>query len=235
VVHIGYDAGYYTGYLILVTAAAFITFSFPGFGAITVNFDNLKPGTLPPFWTATATRPLETPRWEVRRDATAPSRPNVFAQMSTLTNNTEFPLAVFDKVICRDGDLSVKFKIAPSTRRVKTAGIVWRYQDPRNYYLLDFSADEENIALFHVENGQLHPVPVLGGKPGNSGVSHDLRTGQWYVAKVIFRADHFRVLFGNRQLFDAVDDTLTAPGKTGLWTRGGTVASFDDFRIDKKG
>jgi hypothetical protein len=221
--------------LILVTAAALITFSLPGFGTSTINFDNLKPGPLPPFWTATATRPIETPRWEVRRDSTAPSRPNVFTHMSGTANNSEFPMAIFDKVICRDGDLSVKFKIAPGPRRVETAGIVWRYQDPQNYYLLHFSADEENIVLFHVENGQPHPVPVLGGKPGNPGVSHDLHAGQWYVAKVIFRGDHFRVLFGNRQLFEAVDNTLNAPGKTGLWTRGGTAASFDDFRIDKKG
>jgi hypothetical protein len=43
------------------------------------------------------------------------------------------------------------------------------------------------------------------------------------------------VLFDNRQLFDAVDASLSTPGKTGLWTRGGTEASFDDFRIDRKG
>jgi hypothetical protein len=218
--------------LILRTAAAFITFSF--FGS-TINFDNLKPGTLPPFWTAVATKSTDTPQWEVRRDSTAPSRPNVFAQIAGTGPNSEFGLSVFDKVICRDGDLSVKFKIADGTRRVKTAGIVWRYQDPRNYYLLDFSVDEKNMVLSRVENGQAHPITVRGGKPGGVGVPHDLRTGEWYVAKVIFRGNSIRVLFGNRQLFDAVDDSLAAPGKTGLWIRGGTEASFDDFRIDRKG
>lgn len=218
--------------MILRTAAAFIAFSF--FGA-TINFDNLKPGTFPPFWTEVATKPTDTPQWEVRRDVTAPSRPNVFAQVSGTGPNSDFGLAVFDKVICRDGDLSVKFKIAAGARRVKTAGIVWRYQDPRNYYLLDFSVDEKNMVLSRVENGQTHPIVVHGGKPGAVGVPHDLGTGQWYVAKVIFRGNSIRVLFGNRQLFDAVDDSLAAPGKTGLWIRGGTEASFDDFRIDRKG
>jgi hypothetical protein len=221
--------------LTLTTAAAFVTFSFFGLGGVTANFDNLKPSSFPPFWTATATRALEAPRWEIRLDSTAPSRPNVFALVSGVAGNSEFPLAVFDKVVCRDGELSVKFKIATSARRPRTAGIVWRYQDPLNYYLLHFSVDERNIALFRVENGQRHPVPVLGNKPGGVGISHDLRTGQWYVAKVVFRGNNFRVFFGNRELFDAVDDSLSAPGKTGLWTQGGTVASFDDFRIDKKG
>jgi hypothetical protein len=221
--------------LILRTAAAFIAFSLFGLVGATVNFDNLKPATFPPFWTATSTGPTQVSRWEIQRDSTAPSRPNVFAQVSGVASNSEFPLAVFDKIICRDGDLSVKFKIAAGARRVKTAGIVWRYQDPRNYYLLNFSVDERNIALFRVQNGQLRPIPVLHGRPGDTGVSHDLRTGQWYVAKVIFRGNSFHVLFGNRELFDAVDDSLPAAGKTGLWTRGGTVASFDDFRIDRKG
>jgi hypothetical protein len=225
----------YTGCLIPSTAAAFITFSIFGLGGETVNFDNQKPDTFPPFWTATATRPSEASRWEIKRDATAPSRPNVFVQASGVTADSEFPLAIFDKVICRDGDLSVKFEISASTRRIKTAGIVWRYQDPRNYYLLHFSVDAKNIVLFRVHEGQAHPIPITGGKPGSFGIPHELRTGQWYVAKVSFRGKRFRVLFGNRQLFEAEDDSLDAPGKTGLWTRGGTIASFDDFRIDKKG
>jgi hypothetical protein len=221
--------------LIFSPAAAFITFTLFGLGSVTVNFDNLNPGTFPPFWTPAETGPAQLSRWEVQRDSSAPSRPNVFTQETGVAANTEFPLAVFDKVVCRDGDLSVKFKIAANARRVKTAGIVWRYQDPRNYYLLNFSVDERNITLFRVLNGQLHPIPVLHGRPGDTGVSHDLRTGQWYVAKVIFRGNTFHVLFGNRQLFDALDDSLPTEGKTGLWTRGGTVASFDDFRIDRKG
>jgi hypothetical protein len=215
--------------------AALIGLSFFGLGGDNINFDNQKPGTPPAYWGTTATRPVEAPHWEIRLDSTAPSRPNVLAQVSAAASDSEFPLAVFDKVICRDGDLSVKFKIAAGARRIKTAGIVWRYQDPRNYYLLHFSVDEKNIALFRVENGQTHPIPVTGARPGTFGVSHDLKAGQWYVAKVIFRGSSIRVLFGNRQLFQATDDTLDVPGKTGVWTRGGTIASFDDFRIDRKG
>jgi hypothetical protein len=230
-----HNAGYYTGYLTLRTGAAFITFSLFGLVGVVVNFDNLKPTSFPPYWTAVTNRPQEPGRWEVLRDATAPSRPNVFAQVSGVNGNSTYAFAVFDKVICRDGDLGVKFRIASNARRVKTAGIVWRYQDPQNYYLLHFSVDEKNIALFRVENGQTHPIPVRGGKSGAFSVSHDLRAGQWYVVKVIFRGGSIRVLFGNRQLFDATDDSLISPGKTGLWTQGGTEASFDDFRVDRKG
>lgn len=201
-----------------------------------VNFDNLKPGSFPPYWTAADTEPGPSPAlWEIRRDSTAPTMSNVFEQLSTTGSNSVFSMATYNRVVCRDGDLSVKFKIAGGPRKVKAAGIVWRYQDPQNYYLLRFNTDDRNIAIFRVQNGQMRPLPVLHGRPGEVGVAHDLRTGQWYAAKVIFRGKIFHVVFENRQLFDAVDDALPMAGKTGLWTRGGTVASFDDFRIDRKG
>jgi hypothetical protein len=211
----------------------FLAFSFFGFGTSTINFDNVKPEKMPPYWTATETHAGPAPQWEVERDKTAPSHQNVFAQLSTQGTQYEIPLAIFDKVVCRDGDLSVKFKI-DSGKRSGSAGLVWRYQDQGNYYLLRFSADEKNIALFRMQNGQAHAIPVLG-KPGESSVYHDIRTGQWYVAKVSYRGSRFRVLFGNRALFEGVDDSIQTQGKTGLCTKAGTVAEFDDFRIDKKG
>ena len=208
--------------------------NFFGLGSDSVNFDNVKPGTFPPFWTSTANRPAGTAKWVVLRDATAPSGFNVLVKPATQATDSEFPMAVFDKDICRDGDLSVKFKIQATTRRIKTAGLIWRYQDPQNYYLLHFSVEEKNIVLFRVQDGQVRPIPVTGSKPGAFGVPHELKPGQWYVAKVIFRGNNIRVLFGNRQLFEAMDDTLPNAGKTGVWTRGATEAAFDDFRIDKK-
>jgi hypothetical protein len=214
--------------------AALLSFSLFGPGGDSVNFDRLKPGVFPPWWTPVPSRQITNPKWQVLLDATAPSRPNVFVTAPGPTGDAEVSLAVFDKVTCRDGDVSVKFKIDSSQRRAKTAGLVWRYQDPRNYYLLHFSVDEKNIALFRIQDGQSRPIPIAGNKSGVFSVAHDLRVNQWYAAKVVFRGRDIRVLFGNRQLFDAVDDTLPNSGKAGLWTRGSTQAAFDDFRIDRK-
>src|SRR5205823_2400930 len=121
-------------YLIPCLAFAFAAFSLSALRGDTINFDHQQPGALPPFWTSTATHAPAPHRWEVIRDPMSPSRPNVFA--STGGADSESSLAVFDKAICRDGELSVKFRIAPGAHRIKTAGLVWRYQDPRNYYLL---------------------------------------------------------------------------------------------------
>ena len=215
-------------------AALFLLAGLFGWGNDNIDFDRVAIGAMPPFWTAAETHTGPPPQWKIVPEKTAPSRKNVFAQVSTSGHESEYPLAVYDKVLCKDGDLSVKFKITGG-RHARSAGIVWRYQDPGNYYLLEFSADQREIGLFHVRDGETRPVPVTAGKSRVTSVAHDIREGQWYVAKVSYRGSRVRVTFGNRLLFEAVDESLKREGKTGLWTKAGTVAEFDDFRIDKKG
>ncbi len=215
------------------SSLAFVVLSFMGFGADNVNFDRVKPGTPPPNWTFAETHGSRLARWEVRFDPSAPSRGNVLDQASGSAGNFDFPIAVYDGATCVNGDLSVKFKIDPN-RSARTVGLVWRYQDQDNYYLLHFSAEAHNIVLFRVQHGKAQAVPIMGAQPGRFGVPHDLQAGQWYVAKVIFRGSHIRVFFGNRRLFEADDDAIMGSGRTGVWTKGRTTASFDDFRIDAK-
>lgn len=204
-----------------------------GFGADSVNFDAVKPGAIPPNWTFLSSRPQQRNPWEVRYDRSAPSRGNVLEKQGSGIPEGDSPLAVFDKVVCRDGDVSVKFRI-DAAGRSHTAGIVWRFVDQNNYYLLHFSADQKNIVLLRVQNGRSEPVPITSDKRTLKWLSHDITVGQWYVAKVSFRGDKIRGFFGNRELFEAADSGLTGPGRTGVWARARTTASFDDFKIDKK-
>lgn len=212
---------------------AFAVLSFLGLGAENVDFDTDAPNAAPPYWSTVHTHPGPLGDWIVRRDSSAPSHPNVLSQISRAGARFEFEIAVFDKVVCRDGDVSAKIRLR-SGPAVKTAGLVWRYQDPNNFYMLHLSADERNVVLFRVQGGKAEEIPITGARPGGFGVSHDVRSGVWYLARVVFRGSRFRVFLGNRLLFDATDSAIPERGKTGVLTKGSTVASFDDFRIDKK-
>ena len=214
----------YTGNLRALPLALAV-FSIFGSSSDSVDFDRVHPGPPPPGWAIT---PGETGRWEIRSDSTAPSRPNVIAHVAGAPADTVASQAIFDKSVCYDGDLSVKFKIQDAAPGARNAGIIWRYQDPGNFYLLRFSVDQSSIVLYRMVNGQPQMVAAGAGK-------HDLRLGQWYVAKVVFRGDKVRVLFGNRLLFNASDTGISKPGKVGLRTRAGVTVYFDDFRIDRKG
>jgi hypothetical protein len=192
-----------------------------GYGAESADYDAARQGQLPPGWSVVSNN-----KWEVRADKTAPSHPNILQAPLALAAESEPPIALFDKVVCKDGDLSVKFRI-DGGRKGNAAGIVWRYQDPNNFYLLSLNADEGNVVLRRVRNGVSEVV--------SSGIREDIRAGQWHLVKVAFRGPKVRVFFGNRSLFSADDSGISSPGRTGLWVKGARGADFDDFRIDKKG
>lgn len=192
-----------------------------GYGAESADYDAARQGQLPPGWSTASGK-----KWEVRADKTAPSHPNVFLSPAEPPVEGESPIAIFDKVVCKDGDLSVKFRIDGSHPSDAAVGIVWRYQDAGNFYLLSLT-DEGNVVLHRVRNGVSEVV--------SSGGREEIRPGQWHLVKVAFRGPKIQVFFGNRSLFTADDAGLSAPGRTGVWVKGAHVAAFDDFRIDKKG
>ena len=61
-----------------------------------IRFDEAVPDRLPPHWTIAMTHGGAPPRWEIVRDESAPTPPNVFAQLSRDTTAGRFPLAIWD-------------------------------------------------------------------------------------------------------------------------------------------
>ena len=58
-----------------------------------------------------------------------------------------------DGVTATDLDLSVRFK--PVSGAVdQAAGLVWRYRDKDNYYVVRANALENNVVLYKVESGR---------------------------------------------------------------------------------
>ena len=71
-------------------------------GAEVIRFDD-PIGKLPDGWTIAMTHTGGAPRWEIVRDGTAPSPPNVLAQVSRDSTAGRFPLAIWDRGSLRDG------------------------------------------------------------------------------------------------------------------------------------
>lgn len=75
------------------------------------------------------------PQWEIVRGNTAPTQPNVLAQLSQDGTAGRFPLAIWDGTGIGDGEVSVSFKAVAGSID-QAAGIIWRYQDHDNYYFV---------------------------------------------------------------------------------------------------
>jgi hypothetical protein len=201
--------------------------------AETVNFDDASPGAPPRGWTIAMTHQGGAPKWEVLKDESAPSKPNVLAQTSNDRTAGRFPLAIHDNTSFKDGVLSVKFK-AISGAADQAAGLVWRYRDPENYYIVRANALEDNVVLYKVEKGQRVALAPKGIPSKTYGVKHRVPKQTWCTLSVSFQGNVFVVSFNGERLFEVDDSTFAEGGKTGLWTKADSVTYFDDFEIQKR-
>ena len=200
--------------------------------AQTISLDTSKSGAVPEGWTVAMTHEGGAPKWEVLRDDSAPSKPNVLAQTSTDRTSGRFPLAVFEEASFQNGSVTVKFKPV-SGAGDQAAGIVWRYEDPGHYYIVRANALEDNVVLYKVEKGKRKSLDIVGRK-GGYGVEEKVAPQTWHTLRVEFAGTKFTVLFNGRKLFEVEDETFKDGGKVGLWTKADSVMLFDDFNYGGK-
>jgi hypothetical protein len=198
-----------------------------------IGFGETAPGKPPSGWTVAMTHDGAPPRWEIVRDPSAPSPPYVLAQVSRDRTAGRFPLAIWDATAIRDGEVSVAFKAVDGSVD-QAAGIIWRYRDPNNYYIVRANALENNVVLYKVENGVRLTIAPKGLPSRSYGVNHAIPRGQWNTLRVAFKGGSFIVFLNGEQLFEANDRTFAQAGKTGLWTKADSITYFDEFTVSGK-
>ena len=207
------------------------------FGALgaaqTVNFDSSPIGTVPAGWTVAMTHAGGAPKWEVLKDDTAPSKPNVLAQTSNDRTGGRFPLAIYEEVNITNGTLTVSFKPISGSGD-QAAGLVWRYKDPDNYYIVRANALEDNVVLYKVEGGKRISLAPKGTPSKTYGVKHPVPKQTWASLRIEFAGKLFTVLYDGKKIMEVEDGTFTGAGKVGLWTKADSVIHFDDFKIESK-
>jgi hypothetical protein len=166
----------------------------------------------------------------VLHDDSAPSRPNVFAQVSADRTAGRFPLAIWDRAAVKDGTVTVKFK-AVSGGIDQGAGLVWRFADAHNYYIVRANALENNVVLYKVQNGERISLAPKGAVSNAYGVKHPVPKLTWTTLSVRFKGPLFSVSLNGERLFDVEDSTFMRAGKTGLWTKADSIIYFDDFQV----
>lgn len=201
--------------------------------AESVPFESGVKVAAPSGWNAYMTHSGGVPEWVVIRDRSTPGKPKVLTQLSGDATRHRYPLLVYRDANLKDGSLSVRFK-ALSGKVDQAAGLVWRFRDADNYYVVRANALENNVVLFKVVNGVRTEIRVRGGEPdAEGGVKQKIATRSWNVLAVSFAGDRIMASFNGETLFDAEDSTFPDPGKVGLWTKADSVIYFRDFQIQK--
>src|SRR6266849_11005893 len=117
------------------------------------DFDSDAEGKAPAGFSFARTGQGSEGQWVVKKDESAPSKPNVLAQTSQDKTDYRFPLAIAEGTSYKDLALTVKFKTISGTVD-QGAGLVFRLQNKDNYYIVRANALEDNFRLYHVVNGR---------------------------------------------------------------------------------
>ncbi len=187
--------------------------------AETVNFDDMKVGTVPPSWTATQTG-SGTAKWSVEKDNSAPSKPNVLKQSGQAT----FPVCFKNDTNIKDGFVEVKFKPIAG-KEDQAGGVIWRLQDVNNYYIARANALENNVTIYHT---------IKGKRTEKKRTNVKVSSGTWHTLRVDFSGNHFTVTFDGKKALEWEDDIFQNAGKVGVWTKADSVTEFDDFTYGSK-
>ena len=163
--------------------------------------------------------------WVVQAEGTN----QYLAQTGADATRSRFPVAVVTDISAVDLDASVRFR--PVSGRVdQAAGLVWRYQDEDNYYMVRANALEDNVVLYKVERGRRTDLP-LKGAGRTYGKAADVPAGQWSTLRVVATGPRFEVSLNGVGLYEVEDATFTAAGRVGVWTKADSVTHFDELTI----
>jgi len=186
------------------------------------NFDQDKAGSVPAGWKA------DEGDWQVIPDPTAPSQPNTFgltakgSWIKSITNALEY----YSIAVMTDSPEYSDFTVEASFKSIGgrfdcSGGLIFRYVDDKNFYLMSAGCPSDYFALSRMTNGKLD-VLKQQVVPTDKDV--------WYKLKVSAQGGHFITYDDGKMIFD-YDDNKIAKGKVGVWARDDSEARFDNLSI----
>lgn len=194
-----------------------------------LTFDDQKAGEAPKGMTCALTGKGRPGTWVIKQDEGAPSKALVLAQTDADTTGYRFPHCVVDGLVAQDLTVSVRFKPV-SGGEDRAGGLVWRYRDADNYYVVRANALEGNVVLYRVEKGKRMDLP-LRGAGRTYGKKADVRSGAWSELKVVAKGNLFEAYLNGQKLYEVDDVSFTEPGRVGVWTKADSVTYFDDIKV----
>ncbi len=145
----------------------------------------------------------------------------VLAQLSQEANEERFPMLIYEKEIFKDFKLTTQFKIVSGVAE-QMAGVVFRYQNSSNFYVIRASALGHNVRFYK----------VVDGLRGNLiGPPMDISTNVWHSLSIQCQGNQFMFWFDGHLLMPSLTDNTFTEGKIGFWTMSDAVSYFGETTI----
>lgn len=188
----------------------------------------------PPGFRSTVTGQGKAGDWRILLDAVAPllaplterapdvARRAVLAQVATDPTDEHFPLLIYEEQTFGDFTLTTRFKTVSGTVE-RMAGIAFRIQDERNYYVVRASSLGNTFRFYKVLNGDRGPLV---------GPEIPISSGTWHELTVECKGNAIRCLLDGKEQISVTDKVNPFTiGKIGFWTKSDSVSYFTDTKI----
>jgi hypothetical protein len=149
------------------------------------------------------------------------TRRAVVAQTSTDPTDERFPMLIYDGETFGDFTFTTRFKIAGG-KVEQMAGVVFRYQNESNCYVLRASALGNNVRFYKVVDG-VRSDPI--------GPQVNISTGAWHTLAVQCQGNQITCWLNGKLVMPPLQDNSFAAGKIGFRTKSDAVCYFGDTAI----
>ncbi len=146
---------------------------------------------------------------------------SVLGQFSLEVTDEHFPILLYDRETFTDFTLTTKFKLVDGVAE-QMAGIVFRVQDEKNFYVIRASGFGNNVRFYKMVAG-LRSAPIGPELPVPRGVWHEL--------KITCQGNRIQAWLNGQEALPALTDTSFASGKIGYWTKSDAISYFTDTKI----
>lgn len=195
------------------------------------DFSQFKPGSPPADFRSTVSGEGKPGRWEVlledRPAALAPAgqsantRYAVLAQTARDPTDEHFPLLIYEKERFSDFTLTTRFRIVAGAVE-QMAGIAFRIQDEKNYYVVRASAKGKTFRFYRYVDGKRGEI---------IGPDIDIPAETWQEMTIECKGNQIRCLLNGKETIPSLTDTTFNEGLIGFWTKSDSVSQFADTRI----
>ncbi len=182
----------------------------------------LHGGGAPPVWKIVATQvPSAFQAFGSKTPLLNPG--NVLAQISQDQTDERYPMLIYNGAKFSDFTLDTRFE-AVSGVAEQMAGVVFRYQNSSNFYVVRVSVLGKNVAFYKVINGELvSPVKL----------PLEISPGTWHELKVDCSGIYIDCSVDGQKALPTITDSSAAQsdGLLGFWTKSDAVTYFADATL----
>ncbi len=210
--------------LVFPVAGTEIKFNFGDFSQdqpLTKDFSSALAGSGSPGQWKVVTDEMPSAFAPLSSNAPAMNHVSVLSQQDADPNDGRFPMLVYDKEEFGDFQLTTRFKIVGGAQE-QMAGIVFRFQNTSNFYVMRISALGHNLRFYKFINGQfVDPTTV----------SSDISAGTWHTLTLQSQGNQINCWVDERLAMPLQTAMTLPPGKVGFWTMADSLTHYGPTTI----